>query len=46
MNYTVFGVFDNRSDAEVAIRELDSKGYESKDISIVMKDKEEGERIT
>lgn len=37
---TVFGVFDKHEDADHAIRDLQSKGYSEKDISIVMKDME------
>lgn len=42
MNYTVFGVFEDHKDVDKALSELDSKGYEGKDISIVMKDDGKG----
>jgi hypothetical protein len=41
----VLGVFSQRNDAEDAINELRENGYNPKDISIVMKDRSEGERL-
>lgn len=45
MNYTVFGVFEQRDDAEKALLSLDKKGYDGKDVSIVMKERKEGEAV-
>lgn len=42
MNYTVLGVFENHMDVDKALRELDNRGYQGKDISIVMKDDGKG----
>lgn len=39
MTYTVLGIFPQENDAEDAIAELQKKGFNPKDISIVMKDK-------
>lgn len=40
MQKTVFGVFDDRFDAEAAMSDLEKVGYNPKDISIVMRDRE------
>lgn len=45
MSKTILGVFDNRADAESAINSLETKGFNPKDISIVMKDTAEGEKL-
>lgn len=42
---TVLGLFEERSNAEDAIERLKDNGYDPKDISIIMKDKREGEKI-
>jgi uncharacterized membrane protein len=42
----VLGVFNDRVDAEDAIDELKDIGYNAKDISIVMRDSEEGRAIS
>lgn len=41
MTKTVFGVFADRTDAENAVNQLRSDGIDAKEISIVMKDREE-----
>lgn len=41
----VFGIFTERDDAEDAIEELKTAGYDPKDISIVMKDNAERENL-
>lgn len=41
----VFGVFTARENAESAINELEDSGYNPKDISIVMQNKEDAEVI-
>lgn len=45
MTNIVLGVFDDRTHAENAINKLGSSGFNSKDISIVMKDSVEGQRM-
>ena len=45
MANTIFGIFAERESAEQAINSLKSQGYNPKDISIVMKDRNEGEKI-
>lgn len=45
MLYTVIGVFADRNLAEDAISALQYKGFEVKNISILMKDKSEGQKI-
>jgi hypothetical protein len=42
---TVFGVFSDRDNAESAINDLESAGYNAKDISIIMKDADEAQVI-
>src|SRR5579884_361327 len=41
----VLGVFNNRWNAEDAINELEHSGYSAKDISIVMRDENEGQTL-
>ncbi len=41
----VFSIFSERDDAEKAINKLDRMGYDTKEISIIMKDKEEGKEV-
>jgi hypothetical protein len=45
MNKTVLGVFTDRGEAEHAIEEFEVKGYNPKDISIIMKDKKEAHNV-
>lgn len=45
MTRTVIGVFLDSYNAEDAIGELESRGYNPKDMSLVMRNMEEGERI-
>lgn len=45
MTKTVLGIFSDRANAEEAIGNLEEAGYNPKDISIVMKDKSEGEKL-
>lgn len=45
MTKTVLGIFSDRVNAEEAIGNLEEAGYNPKDISIVMKDKSEGEKL-
>lgn len=45
MTYTVLGIFNDRNDAEHAIMNLQQKDFEAKNISIVMKDQEEGKKL-
>lgn len=45
MTKTVLGIFSDREKAEEAIGNLEEAGYNPKDISIVMKDKSEGEKL-
>ena len=45
MTTIVLGVFDNRTQAEKAINDLGNSGFNSKDISIVMKDTVEGQHM-
>ena len=42
---TVLGLFDSRTKAENAISTLQDEGYETRDISIIMKDSKEAETI-
>lgn len=41
MSHTIFGVFADRDSAEGAVNKLKANGYDPKDISIVIKDREE-----
>ncbi|HXS15471.1 MAG TPA: general stress protein [Candidatus Saccharimonadales bacterium] len=43
MNKTVLGIFDNRMDAESAIDDLEASGYQTRDISILMRDRNDAE---
>lgn len=43
MNKTVLGIFDNRMDAESAIDDLEASGYQTRDISIMMRDRNDAE---
>lgn len=45
MAKTVLGIFNDRSDVEDAINKLQSKGFNPKDVSIVMKDQTEAHDI-
>lgn len=45
MTYTIFGVFNDRQNAEDAVSELERTGYSPKDISIVMKGGVERDRF-
>ena len=45
MAETMIGVFSTRELAENAISELEDKGYNVKDISIIMKEGEERDRL-
>lgn len=45
MNKTIIGVFTDSENAERAISHLESKQYNPKDISIVMKDRSEGKKL-
>jgi hypothetical protein len=45
MTHTVFGIFTNRTDAEEAIEKLGEEGYDAKDISIIMKDRQSSREI-
>jgi hypothetical protein len=45
MNKTVLGVFTDRGEAEHAIEEFEVKGYNPKDISIIMKDRKEAHNV-
>lgn len=45
MDKTVFGIFADREHAESAINELESKGFNTKDISIIMRDQNEAKEI-
>jgi len=45
MTQMVLGTFTNRADAENAIGELKTQGYNAKDISIIMKDKGEAKAM-
>lgn len=45
MDKTIFGIFDNRADAQGAINSLREEGFDPKDISIVMHDNDEAEAI-
>ena len=45
MAQTVFGIISDRQHAEMAIDKLKTRGYNPKDISIVMKNKIEGEKL-
>lgn len=42
MKHTVLGIFQNHTDAKKAIQELDNAGLDPKDLSVVMKNREEG----
>lgn len=46
MDRMILGIFDNRSLAERAISDLHKLGYDSKDISIVMKDAQQATKIS
>lgn len=45
MANTIIGVFNDRSDAEKTIDILQTKGYNLKDISLVMKDREQVQEV-
>lgn len=45
MAQMVLGIFADRADAEAAIEDLKDEGYNPKDISIIMKDVEEGRAV-
>jgi uncharacterized membrane protein len=45
MAKTILGIFNESDNAEYAINELKDEGYNPKDMSIVMKDRREGERL-
>lgn len=45
MSKTVLGIFTERTNAEDAITHLEKHGYQSKDISIMMKDQQESQAI-
>jgi hypothetical protein len=45
MARTIIGVFDDRDDCEEAITDLKAIGYNPKDISLIMKDKNQGEEL-
>ncbi len=45
MTKTVLGIFTERMDAEEAINKLKDDGYDPKDISIVMRDKAQGDKL-
>lgn len=45
MTKTVFGIFSETKNAEDAISELEEKEFAAKDISIIMKDRKEGEKL-
>ncbi len=45
MAKTIIGVFSSRDDAEDALYELESRGYNPKDVSIVMKDTAESKKL-
>lgn len=45
MPYTVLGIFNDRTDAEGAIADLEEEGFRAKDLSIVMKDQRQAEEI-
>lgn len=42
---TVLGIFDDKGHAENAINDLKTNGYNPKDISVIMKNRDEAERI-
>jgi uncharacterized membrane protein len=46
MANTILGIFTERESVEKTINQLKSNGYNPKEISIVMKDKEEGDKKT
>jgi len=45
MQQTIFGIFTDRSEVEDTINKLKTKGFNPKDISIVMRDRKEQEEI-
>lgn len=45
MSEMILAAFKDSNDAESAINELQQNGYNAKDISIIMKDKQEGEAM-
>jgi hypothetical protein len=45
MDKTIFGIFADREHAESAINELESKGFNTKDISIIMRDQDQAQEI-
>lgn len=45
MKKTVLGVFSSEEDAQTALEDLEDAGYEARDISIIMKNRDEAERI-
>lgn len=46
MSTVVLGVFSDRDRAEEALSDLESEGYNPKDISIVMKDTDRADRLS
>jgi hypothetical protein len=46
MAQTLLGIFDDREHAEMAIHDLEESGLNPKDVSVVMKDKEEAESLS
>jgi uncharacterized membrane protein len=42
---TVLGVFDNTAEAEAALKKLETEGFNPKDMSIIMKDTNESQRV-
>lgn len=45
MAKTIFGVFDRRTGAESALSELENRGYNPKDVSIIMRDAGEAKDV-
>src|SRR3972149_5107697 len=45
MSSTVLGIFFERNNAEKAVRTLNEEGYNPKDMSIIMKDVDEGREM-
>lgn len=45
MRKTILGIFSERNDAEEAIYDLEATGYKTKDISIIMRDQGEREKL-
>lgn len=42
---TILGVFNDSAHAETAIKSLENKGFNPKDVSVIMKSKKEGEQL-